>query len=174
MPRQTPTEPDLLGALVNNTSSTPGFGATPIMQEGSLPLEQQTAKTGSTTHHKRRPTPTRAPLGSHQDPTKMVPFWSASPKACILKPSEGFSESTLWHACQSKPFGGLKGCGTIHPCCHCGQTKPSETFRWFVLSQHCGHGCQSKPFGCLKGCGPVHPCCHRGQTKASKLSEGLC
>ena len=53
MPRHTPTEPDPLGALVNNASSTPVFGATPIMQQGSLPLEQRTANTGSTTHQEQ-------------------------------------------------------------------------------------------------------------------------
>ena len=72
------------------------------------------------------------------------------------------------HGCQSKPLGGLKGCGPVHLCIHPGQTNPSEAFRRFVLSHHCGHGCQLNPFGGLKGCGAVHPCCHRGLTKPSE------
>ena len=51
--------------------------------------------------------------------------------------------------CQIKPPQALrksKGCGPVHPCCHRGQTKPSEAFRRFVRSQHCGHACQLKPF----------------------------
>ena len=56
MPRHTPTELDPLGALVNNASSKPlllGFGVTPIIQQGSLPLEQRTASTGLTTHQEQ-------------------------------------------------------------------------------------------------------------------------
>ena len=45
------------------------------------------------------------------------------------------------------------------------KAKPSEGFRRFVLSQHCGHGCQSKPFGRLKGFVLIHLCCHPGETK---------
>ena len=58
-----------------------GFGATPIMQQGSLPLEQRTAETGSTTHRKRRPTPHKGALGKSPGPNQNGPFLECKPKS---------------------------------------------------------------------------------------------
>ena len=117
-----------------------GLGATPIMHQGSLFFEQRTAETGSTTHHKRRPTPHTGALGKSSGPNQNGPFLECKPKSMH---SEAFRRFVLsqhcGHGCQSKPFGGLKGFVLIHPCSHPGQTKPSEAFRRVVLSQHCGH-----------------------------------
>ena len=51
------------------------------MQQGSLPLEQQTAKTGSTAHHKRRPTPHKGALGKSSGPNQNGPFLECKPKS---------------------------------------------------------------------------------------------